>query len=263
MSSYSSDKSMLKDNCKLCGKPVEPIYMGDSLVVPLCSCQREAKYKEAIQSYENNRLKAVAEEALGINPKIKDCTFESYKPRRGVETALALALDYSENIKKRIESGRGITFLGDMGTGKSHLCGAIAQSAVMRGYVVVYEVVTELLCKIRNTYFSEDIKSSEASELKILDTICACDLLILDDLGAEKSSPWTQSIIYMIVNRRYVLKKPILISTNLELKELSNKIGERAFDRLIEMNRMVRLTGESYRMVLAKERMSEEKHGAL
>jgi DNA replication protein DnaC len=227
-------------------------------VTPLCSCQSIVKRNEGLEALEKLRLKEIAEDTLGVNPKIKNCTFDNFVPREGVMTALSYSKSYSKNISENIKNGYGILFLGEVGTGKSHLSAAISNVALDNEFTVIYEVITDLLCKIRSTYSSEDAKHKETNEQALLDSLCCCDLLVLDDIGTEKTSPWTETIIYTIVNKRYNLKKPTIVSTNLSLKELSKKIGVRTMDRLIEMNKMIELNCESYRRKIARERVMEE-----
>jgi DNA replication protein DnaC len=263
MNSSQSNMTAPISMCFSCGKTIDPIYLGGRWLTPLCTCEQKLKLKEILAVYEKDKRISIADAVLGINPKVKNCTFDNFIPREEVNSALFFAKNYAINIQENVENGRGIIFMGDYGTGKSHISAAIANTALSSGFVVVYEVITELLSKIRNTYARKEESSREPSELKLIDTLCSCDLLILDDLGAEKSSVWTESIIFTIVNRRYVSKKPIIISTNLTIEEFPEKVSQRALDRLIEMNMLIELTGESYRKIIARERMKEVKNGGL
>ena len=73
------------------------------------------------------------------------------------------------------------------------------------------------------------------------------ELLVLDDLGAEKSSEWTKSVLFEIIDYRYNEMLPILITTNCPPKELKAKIGDRSYDRIREMCALVPVTAESQR----------------
>ena len=70
---------------------------------------------------------------------------------------------------------------------------------------------------------------------ELLDELVAPDLLVLDDLGAEATKGWINDKIYLIINRRYELDRPIVVTTNLDLAELERKLGERTASRLWEM----------------------------
>lgn len=241
--------------CTHCGRLIEPICVGDLWITPLCSCESNEIYKRTLKEYENNLVKNMTELSLGSNPRIKDCTFQNFMLRSELEGAINVAKLYADKINSSIKNGCGLLLLGDLGTGKSHLSGAIANVAISSGYSVIYEVISELLGKMRKTYNKDEVSKSDATEMDILDTLCSCDLLVLDDLGSEKTSAWTQSILFSMINRRYSTKKPLIASSNLSLDELNTHIGDRSMDRLIETCQIVKLTGESYRHIKARERV--------
>jgi DNA replication protein DnaC len=81
--------------------------------------------------------------------------------------------------------------------------------------------------------------------------------LIIDDIGAEKASEWVQEVIFRIVDARYRRNKPILATSNLEPKLLSDRIGARAYDRLVEMSQPIENKATSYRRLIAKNRVSK------
>jgi len=89
----------------------------------------------------------------------------------------------------------------------------------------------DLLSDIRSTYGD----ATESNESDLLDEVNAPDLLVLDDLGAEKTSEWVNDRLYLIVNRRYESGKPVVVTTNLSLDELIRKVGERTVSRLCEI----------------------------
>jgi len=82
----------------------------------------------------------------------------------------------------------------------------------------------------------------------------SCDLLVLDDLGAEKVTDWVQDVLFRIVDGRYRAVRPILVTTNLAPNDLPRTIGERITDRLLEITVPVEIKATSYRMELAKAR---------
>ena len=80
-----------------------------------------------------------------------------------------------------------------------------------------------------------------------MDLIMTVDFLVLDDLGAEKSSPWVLERLTLIVNDRYENLLPTVVTSNLDLELLEKQIGERIVSRLMEMNQAVLLKGPDYR----------------
>jgi DNA replication protein DnaC len=69
----------------------------------------------------------------------------------------------------------------------------------------------------------------------LLDRLTAVDLLHIDDVGAEKTSPWVLEQLYSIVNARYEGGRAIVITTNLDHEQLREQIGARTVSRLVEM----------------------------
>jgi DNA replication protein DnaC len=81
---------------------------------------------------------------------------------------------------------------------------------------------------------------------------------VLDDLGAERHTDWVEEFIYNIIDELYVNKKPLLVNTNLRIDGIINQVGERTFDRLIEMCRIIESDAPSYRVKIAMTRRQKE-----
>ena len=107
---------------------------------------------------------------------------------------------FVEQIDANLDEGRGLWFHGDVGTGKTSLAMLIAQAADDAGRSVAVYSVPHLLAEIRSTY---DRDSSGYSYLDLFDRLCTVDLLVLDDLGAEKTTEWVLEQLYSIVNERW------------------------------------------------------------
>jgi DNA replication protein DnaC len=102
----------------------------------------------------------------------------------------------------------------------------------------------DLLSDIRATFDEK----APLSENDLLEDVNRPDLLVLDDLGAERTSSWVNDRLYLIINRRYDSGRPILVTTNLDLGELSDKIGDRIVSRLCEMcHKFPEFPDEDYR----------------
>ena len=205
--------------------------------------QEQEREKQAKQERLNKLLKG-----SGLGKRFKDCTLNNWKKRKGTEQAFEEALAYSNNLKEQIEAGKGMIIFGNPGNGKSHLVAAIVNQAVKLGNVAVFERVPRLLAKIRSTY-----SGGTVSEEEIITALIKADLLVLDDLGAEKCSEWTEQSLYTIIDERYTEGLPVIATTNTDLEELERKIGPRSMDRLLEMCEIVENRGTSYR----QERRSE------
>lgn len=129
------------------------------------------------------------------------------------------------------QSTPGLLITGGVGCGKTHIAVAILQGIIRRGFSGLYYNMPDLLSDIRATYGD----NSNLTETDLLDDINEPDLLVLDDLGAETAKDWVNDRLYLIVNRRYESCKPIIVTTNLDVGELTHKLGERTVSRLCEM----------------------------
>jgi DNA replication protein DnaC len=133
---------------------------------------------------------------------------------------------------------KGLLFYGDAGVGKTHLAVALMKEAIVRkGARAVFYEVRELLKLVRDTYRD----STEVSELEVLKPVLEAELLVLDDLGAEKKSEWVDETLGLVVNTRYSERRVTVLTTN--LRDLENTepgsfayhLGLRTRSRLKEM----------------------------
>ena len=138
---------------------------------------------------------------------------------------------YVDTLPRQLEQGRGIWFQGDVGTGKTTLAMLISSEALRRGHTVAIYSLPRLLGMLRESFND----GSEASLSELLDRLTAVELLHIDDVGAEKTSPWVLEQLYSIVNARYEDGRAIMLTTNLDHAELAEQIGERTVSRLIEV----------------------------
>jgi DNA replication protein DnaC len=138
---------------------------------------------------------------------------------------------YVDALEKNLAEGRGIWFRGDVGTGKTTLAMLISAEALGQGHSVAIYSLPRLLGLLRETF--DD--GSEASLSTLLDRLAAVELLHIDDVGAEQSSPWVLEQLYTIVNTRYEDGRAIVFTTNLDPLKLREQMGERTVSRLLEM----------------------------
>jgi DNA replication protein DnaC len=134
---------------------------------------------------------------------------------------------------------KGLLFYGDAGVGKTHLAVALMKEAIVRkGARAVFYEVRELLKLVRDTYRD----STEMSELDVLRPVLEAELLVLDDLGAEKKSEWVDETVGLVINTRYSERRLTVLTTNLrdvvdntEPSSFAYHLGLRTRSRLTEM----------------------------
>jgi DNA replication protein DnaC len=151
--------------------------------------------------------------------------------------------DYVRRLDERLDAGRGLWLYGDVGTGKTTLAMLVSKHALDAGRSVAIYSLPRLLAEIRTTF--DD--TARESYVGLLDRLSSVDLLHVDDLGAEKTSPWVLEQLYAIVNGRYEDERAMVITTNLERDALAEQIGERTVSRLEEMCEVVPLYGADAR----------------
>jgi len=150
---------------------------------------------------------------------------------------------YVNRIDEQLDAGRGLWFFGSVGTGKTTLAMLVSKHALEAGRSVAIYSLPDLLVRIRSTF--NDDRSDSYTDL--LDRLGKVDLLHIDDVGAEKTSPWVLEQLYAIVNARYENERSIVITTNLERDALAEQINERTVSRLEEMCEVLPLWGADAR----------------
>ena len=148
---------------------------------------------------------------------------------------------------------RGLLFYGPHGVGKTHLAVGILKACVRtKGARAFFFETRELLRLVRDTYN----RSVEETEMEVLQPLLAADLLVLDDLGAERTSEWVQETLGLVVNTRYNAKRPTIFTSNLvdspdntDPRSFTFQLGARTRSRLIEMCDWIEIQGADVREV--------------
>jgi DNA replication protein DnaC len=177
------------------------------------------------------------------------CTFENFTAyNESLEQAVAKA----RHVADSFPVSRGLLFEGQPGVGKTHLAVAVLKQVIeTAGVRGLFYDTRDLLRIIRSTYDP----SIRTTELEILRPVMTADLLVLDDLGAEKTSEWVEETMNLIVNTRYNERRLTVFTSNYqdfpeELAEPNSlifRIGHRMRSRLHEMCEFLQLDGADYR----------------
>ncbi len=199
-----------------------------------CECQATAREKgrlEGLQRASN----------LG---QLSRLTFERFAPE-----GYGLAPHLRENLHRAYEAARRyaerpqgwLLLRGRYGCGKTHLAAAIANEQIAQGRSAVFMVVPDLLDYLRAAYRPD----AESSYDEQFDAVRNAPLLILDDLGAQSSTPWAQEKLFQILNHRYNAALPTVITTNRELEEMDARLRSRLADT--DLCQIVTILAPDYR----------------
>ncbi len=229
-----------KPACPLCG---DTGYQGEAV----CRCLRAYYARE--QKKELSALLDLGSQSFDTfsldwySPKV-DARL-GISPRENMEGNRDVCVDYAYDFGK----GSGNLLLtGQPGLGKTFLSACIARVVSEKGFSVVYDTAVHIFDRFETRKFArEDDAGDDVSR------ILRCDLLILDDLGTEMTTAFTQSALYQIVNTRLLERKSTIISTNLDLKEIGRRYLQQVSSRLEGEYRMLPFFGEDIRR-LKKDR---------
>jgi DNA replication protein DnaC len=210
------------------------VYDEESNTAYDCRCRRQIIAQRKARS-----LSAV------IPRRYHDAAFDRY-PVTEIDGAIVAATRrFAERIEHHLDAGRGLWFMGDVGTGKTTLAMLVSKAALEAGRSVAIYSLPRLLNEIRDTH------RAERSHVELLDRLTAVDLLHVDDVGAERTTDWVLEELYSIVNARYEEKRSMVITTNiLDREALCEQISERTVSRLTEMCDELPLLGHDRRMDL-------------
>jgi DNA replication protein DnaC len=159
---------------------------------------------------ERIRRAAGAGVGLGIGRRFLEVSFER-EPLASLEPAIVRHVrGYIRSLEDNLEAGRGLWFDGPVGTGKTSLAILVAKAARDAGRSYAVYPVPRLLAELKRTY---DRDSTEGY-LQVFQRLCSVDLLVLDDLGAEKQTEWVLEQLYSIVNERWQDERTIVVTSN-------------------------------------------------
>ena len=146
---------------------------------------------------------------------------------------------------------KGLLLFGPHGVGKTHLAVGILKEVIRtKGARGFFFETRELLKLVRDTYN----RANEETEMDVLAPVLDADLLVLDDLGAEKTSEWVQETLGLVVNTRYNARRATIFTSNLvdspdntDPQGFIFQLGARTRSRLVEMCDWVEIQGADVR----------------
>lgn len=188
---------------------------------------------------------------------LDDCRFDNFDlkyysdggegvtPKKRMTQVLRVCREFCEK-----REGNLILF-GKTGLGKTHLSLAIANEFLNSGLSVVYASAQNLINSLADEQFSY------SGESELLTSVLDSDLLIIDDLGAEMKTSFSESCVNNMVNTRLLKNKPTVISTNLTLDEIERSYSPRVLSRIVGGYTLLNCLGDDIRQKKALEKIAK------
>ena len=193
----------------------------------------------------------VYEQLCDVSPA-RECRFENFELRYYDEKLRPTMRKVVESSQRYVQEFSGqsqsLLFTGAPGLGKTHLSLAIAEGVAKAGHLVMYVSAPHLMDQLELGKFQKDDAALEFREV-----IFGCDLLVIDDLGTELVTRYTQAEVYDLVNHRLNTGKPTIINTNLGLQEIERTYSSRVHSRLAGMYAVVQFKGRDIRLQKKQE----------
>lgn len=180
--------------------------------------------------------------------------FDCSGPRLGLSYAHAWAKEFAKSYP--LEGERGVCLIGSIGAGKTHLSVGILKQLIAKGFPGRFSDCATLLQDIRGSYDPQ----SDESEMRMLLPLMTIPVLLLDDVGASRPTPWVMETMDTLLDSRYRRNLTTLLTTNYPLQAkqegdptLEHRLGERTVSRLYAMCDFVEMYGPDHRLTFNRK----------
>ena len=236
--------------CRKCHEPTQYriVFMGRERIVPcLCTCGKKEFEREKLETAERDRLYEIARmKAAGIQDRhLREWTFAKAEDT----PVIRMAQNYVKNWKRVKAENLGLLFWGDVGTGKSYAAACIANALLEMRIPVLMTNFSKMLNQMGGLYSEE--------RFSYISSLSGFSLLIIDDLGIERSTEYAKEQVYSIIDERYKSGLPVVVTTNLTIEDLRCPLqlaDARIYSRILEMCTPVHVAGSDRRTAAGKSK---------
>ena len=210
-----------------------PINHPDFGKMEVCTCRLE-KVEEAARKNLYNFSNLESFHAMTFD------TFNIHGRGNAADSNKSLELAFQVAKSYAAEPSGWLFLTGKFGCGKTHLAAAIANEIIQKGTRTLFLTVPDLLDWLRFAFGAQEVTFEERfSEIREV------PFLILDDLGTQNATPWAEEKLFQIINHRYVNHLPTVITSNLDVAEIDDRISSRLNDR--DLVNKITITSADYR----------------
>ncbi len=236
--------------CKKCHTPLQcrkPV-LGKMRTLPcICKCRQEELRLQKEEDEARERMNLIQSmKSIGIQEKhLLDWRFDVAEDTNTIQWAKK----YVENWKKVKEENLGLLLWGDVGTGKSFVAACIANALLEQATPVLMTNFSKILNQMGAMYTEE--------RYQYIASFNHYSLLIIDDLGIERSTEYAKEQVYAVVDERYKANLPLIITTNLTINKIRNPdnvMDARIYSRLLEMCTPIHVGGRDRRQAVSREK---------
>lgn len=240
--------------CAKCNTPKQHhvAVLGKEIIVPVpCHCQKEQREKEEAERRQREFMEQVSRlKSNGLQDKaLREYTFANDK---GYNPEIQKAHDYVDHWEDMKAKSIGLLLWGDVGTGKSFFAGCIANALLEQGIPVLMTNFSRILNSLSGMYSEE--------KNQFIDSLNKYSLLIIDDLGIERSTEFALEQVFNVIDSRYRSKLPLIVTTNMTLDELKHPqdiARSRIYDRVLERCVPLKINNQNIRQKNAVENIKE------
>ena len=245
-----------EDGLLYCGKchtkkQVRLTLPDGKIITPMCLCKCESEERDKQEREQKERERIIEVERyrnVGFPDKdLKNCTFAVDDSKESQVSKSARR--FVENFDDFYKAGKGLMFYGGVGTGKTFLAACIANALIDKSIPCLVTNFSRITNRLQSTFDGKQ---------EYIDSLNKFSLLVIDDFGMERNTEYMNEIVYNVIDSRYRSGKPLIVTTNLTVQELSNPDSidkQRIYSRINEMCVRLEVTG--------KDRRAETKNGDL
>lgn len=241
--------------CEKCHTPKQTkitIFGTEKTVWCMCSCEtaaensKNAAFRQQLENEEIERTRTSA-------TKDNEFRHHTFANDNGRQPMISQCKAYADNFPEKLSSGNGLLIYGDIGTGKSYSAEAIANELIDQGYPVLVTSMSKIAEEVSATEWGE--KGAYFSRLN------RYQLIVIDDLGAERETEYMMEIIYRVVDERDRSGKPMVITTNFsweQIKSPKNDEWARIISRILKKGYPLKFEGADQRKINHMEMRKKE-----